>query len=386
MGDGVIDGRGGAKLMGQKVTWWDLAQKAKIENARQNVPRIIVADESNNFSLYRITLRNSPNFHVIVNRTNGFTAWGVKIDSPQNARNTDGIDPSSSTNVSIVYSYIRCGDDNVAIKAGAAGPATHITVAHNHFYSGHGMSIGSETDGGVSQVEVSDLTIDGANNGLRIKSNTSRGGLVHQVSYNKICMRGVKNPILMDPFYSTERGAKPPDLRDIQLHNVFIATPGKITLLGLNADHPLNVTLDGVHISGVLAADIKAAHARIVLGAGGSNVKPAGEDVTVSGAVRSDDSSVVCSGDFVSFPGTDAEPERNELSPAKQSSAPRRPSSVTVAQDGSGAYRSVQQAIESLPDNGVLVLIRPGVYRETVLQLSAGSGSSETKNSIEKIR
>src|SRR5207253_9344048 len=33
MGDGAIDGRGGAKLLNQGVSWWDLAQRAKNENA-----------------------------------------------------------------------------------------------------------------------------------------------------------------------------------------------------------------------------------------------------------------------------------------------------------------------------------------------------------------
>src|SRR5262249_9652032 len=153
-----------------------------------NVPRIIVADRADNFTLYRITLKNSPNFHAIVSRTNGFTAWGVKIDSPKTARNTDGIDPSSSTNVSILYSFIRAGDDNVAIKAGSFGPASHITIAHNHFYNGHGMSIGSETNGNVDHVEIRDLTIEGADNGIRIKSNSTRGGFVRNITYQDVCI------------------------------------------------------------------------------------------------------------------------------------------------------------------------------------------------------
>ena len=40
------------------------------------------------------------------------------------------------------------------------------------------MSIGSVTAGGVSHVLVRNLTIDGAQNGIRIKSDPSRGGLV----------------------------------------------------------------------------------------------------------------------------------------------------------------------------------------------------------------
>ncbi len=41
MGDGSIDGRGGAKLLGQDVTWWDLAHEAKITDKQQSVPRLI---------------------------------------------------------------------------------------------------------------------------------------------------------------------------------------------------------------------------------------------------------------------------------------------------------------------------------------------------------
>ena len=69
-----------------------------------------------------------------------------------------------------------------------------MTIAHNRFWSGHGLSIGSNTNGGVSAVRVSDLTIDGADNGLRIKSDRSRGGLVEDVAYEDVCMRNVAEP------------------------------------------------------------------------------------------------------------------------------------------------------------------------------------------------
>jgi polygalacturonase len=97
MGEGTIDGRGGLKLLNQDFTWWDLAEKARA-GGNQNCPRLIVLSYSSDFTLYRITLKNSPNFHVYYGNGNGFTAWGVVIDTPKNARNTDGIDPSASTN------------------------------------------------------------------------------------------------------------------------------------------------------------------------------------------------------------------------------------------------------------------------------------------------
>ncbi len=300
MGEGTIDGRGGDKLLGKGVSWWDLAQEAKVKKEYQNCPRLVIAERADDFTLYRITLKNSPNFHVIVMRTNGFTAWGVKIDSPKTARNTDGIDPSSSTNVSILHCDIHAGDDNVAIKAGSNGPAAHMTIAHNHFYTGHGMSIGSETNGGVEDIEVRDLTIDGADNGLRIKSNSTRGGLVRNVVYEDVCIRNTKEPIVIDPFYSTERGTLVPQFEDITLRNVHVLTPGKITILGTDAAHRSHVTFDGVQVDGYEPKLLRAAHSRIGAGPRGLSFAPAGDDVEVDGKTGSAKTDP-CEGRFVPF-------------------------------------------------------------------------------------
>ncbi len=309
MGDGSIDGRGGDSLLGQHQSWWDLAHLAKITGRYQNCFRLVIARHSDNFTLYRITLRNSPNFHVSVEQTDGFTAWGVKIDTPGTARNTDGIDPSSSTNVSILHSWIRDGDDNVAIKAGSAGPSTHITVAHDHFYSGHGMSIGSETNGGVSAVRVDDLTIDGADNGIRIKSDPSRGGLVRDVSYDDICMHDVKNPILLTPSYSAATGNLLPVYHDITLRNVSILTPGRITLDGLDAGHRITISLDNVFAASLQSSRLHAAFADVTVGPGTGNLIPTGPQVHVARAPGSHPGTrPACSGRFAPFPSGAASP------------------------------------------------------------------------------
>ena len=158
-------------------SWWDLANDAR-KGGNQQVPRLIIFDSSNNVTIYRITLKNSANFHVTYNNGDGFTVWGLRIDTPKNARNTDGVDPGNgSKNITVTHSFIRDGDDNIAIKGGKGG-ISDMTVAHNHFYWGHGMSIGSETYGGVSRILVTDLSLDGDDNALRIKSNPTRGGVV----------------------------------------------------------------------------------------------------------------------------------------------------------------------------------------------------------------
>ncbi len=299
MGGGAIDGRGGATLAGSRESWWDLAQDAKREGGSQSVPRLIVAESADNFVLYGITLRNSANFHVMVRRTHGFTAWGVTIDTPRTARNTDGIDPSSSTDVSIVYSRIRCGDDNVAIKAPAGGEATHITVAHNRFYSGHGLSIGSETTGGVSAVAVRDITIDGADNGLRIKSNATRGGFVHDIDYQNICLRNVKNPIILDSFYDrVSSGPLVPRFEAVRLRDVGVEGGGTVTIAGADEGHRVGVSFDGVWFD--LAPIIHASHARVAIGPGRVTVPITGADVIVAGRSL-ERVPPSCSGRFIPF-------------------------------------------------------------------------------------
>jgi polygalacturonase len=283
MGQGTVDGRGWAKLIGQDVTWWELAEQARA-GGNQHCPRLIVLSHSNNFTLYKVTLRNSGNFHVVFGSGDGFTAWGVIINTPKNARNTDGIDPSAATNVTITHCYIYTGDDNVAIKAG--GHVSHMTIAHNHFYAGHGMSIGSETNGGADTIRVTDLSIDGADNGLRIKSNSTRGGPVRDVVYSDVCIRNTKNPIYMDSDYehAGKAGTRVPSFTGIELHNVTIEGGGKLTLQGFDEQHRLEMMFDNVYFAPSATSKIMAEHADLKMGPGAVNFKPSGEDVTLEGS------------------------------------------------------------------------------------------------------
>ena len=296
MGGGTIDGQGGQAILGHDETWWQIARRAQREKTRQNVPRLIQADGARDFTLYRITLKNSPNFHVTLNHVDGFTAWGVVIDTPHDARNTDGIDPISSRNITIAHSVIRTGDDNVAVKAGGAGPTEHVSILHNRFYGGHGMSIGSETNGGVHDVLVEDLTMDGTTSGLRIKSNDERGGRVDGIVYRDVCLRGIRSPIEITTHY--EQPARPgnlvPDYADVRLERVVSTTPGKVLLQGYDDAHPLGLTLRDVAL--VAGSDVRQAHAR------------------VQGAFAPGDAAA-CAGRFLPFPEPAARTARLQLTP-----------------------------------------------------------------------
>ncbi len=359
MGQGSIDARGGATLLGQDVTWWDLAHDAKVKDEQQSVPSMIAIRHAENFTLYQITLRNSPGFHVSVNQTDGFTAWGVKIMTPKTARNTDGIDPGSSRNITIAYSYIHTGDDDVCLKPSGADAVSNMSVLHDHFYTGHGMSIGSGTFGGVDHLLVDDLTIDGADNGLRIKSDRSRGGLVHQVVYRNICIRNVPNPLVFTPHYTTFSGDRLPIYNDITLQNVHILTSGAYTFFGLDADHKLEIKLDNVFADDQKDSLFYDQDAAVTVGPQLGNLEPKGDDVTDTDAPNSTSGDPLnCDARFIPFPA-------DETAPEMAGKIPPEDKTFYVAADGTGDYYSIQRALDMAPKTGGAVLsVSPGVYRE----------------------
>jgi polygalacturonase len=321
MGDGVIDGRGGARLLGQDISWWGLAVKGEPTGKLPNGipysdPRLISASGADGFTMYRITLHDSPNFHVGVSRTDGFTAWSVHLKTPVHEpgpndprpRNTDGIDPGSSTNITIAHSWIDNGDDNVAIKTGV----THMSVLDNHFYSGHGMSIGSETNTGVSDLLVDGLTEDHTTSGIRIKSNATRGGLVENLTYKDICMRGIEVPIAISPYYNNQtiegfvdpgiKGTRIPEYKNITLENITDLTPGDVLIAGYDEDHRTQVNLVNVTFDGMTPDKM---HLKLAdIGNGGTNLPLAkaaeGNDVKITTLdVKTPAKAYSCEGKFV---------------------------------------------------------------------------------------
>jgi polygalacturonase len=288
-----------------------VARAAETGLRPHSCPRILVANYADELVLYNINLKNSPNFHVVVNNTDGFTSWGVKIDTPEDARNTDGIDPGASKNITITNSWIHTGDDNVAIKSGGNG--THnISVTHNHFYAGHGISIGSGTYEGVSNMLVKDLVMQGTANGARIKSDVTRGGLVENIRYEDICMQDVKAVIGISPFYNDTtidpfqptrfQGDRIPHYKGIVLRNIHSVTPGTVLLAGWDAAHTTEATLDNVVIDGLKKEDIHMQFDNLVLGPGEVNFTPWGKEVKVTKATGNLQPVINCSDKFVPFP------------------------------------------------------------------------------------
>ncbi len=366
VGDGVIDGQGGEPLFGEQYSWWDLSNALRTSNGSAPNPALVEVKKATGFLMYRITLHNSPKFHVKLSSTpallddagapvcahpgDGFIVWGITIltpsinatstgfrPTPYYSRNTDGIDPGEfalTTCGVIACSTVSTGDDMVALKA--AHGLRDVVIAHNHFGTGHGMSLGSETNGNASNVDVHDITIDGDGrwtgapasdtgdfNGLRVKSDESRGGIVDGIHFRDVCIRDVLNPIVIDssynPLYSgtvyTDGGADAtttiPIFKSMDLNNVHAVTcmglaPGLVIIQGYNANYLAGpITLNNVVVDGISPLDVAAQDTDVILGPGNVNFVPpqtANNSVTVTDSF--DGGSVPRSCTFPALPAT----------------------------------------------------------------------------------
>src|SRR5580658_4690934 len=159
---------GGGTIDGSGAVWWGEAEKARERVAGYTLPRpnLVMLQRCQRARMENITLQNSPKYNFVPDDCEDLVVSNVTILNPEHAANTDGIDPSVCENVLITKCRIDTGDDDIAIKSGhkVAGrefACENITVTDCTFLHGHGMSIGSETAGGVRNVTVRNCTYEG---------------------------------------------------------------------------------------------------------------------------------------------------------------------------------------------------------------------------------
>lgn len=260
-GEGEIDGQGGEVLNDKMITWWDLSEKARKPRRNQNSPRLIQVERGQNITLHQVTLKNAPKFHTVFSRSNGITIWNIKINTPSNSRNTYVIDFMASQNVTVAYSTISTGDDNIAIKADhRSGPSSNMSFLQNTFGTGNGLSIGSETKDGIYNIFVDGLIMQGTKNGLRIKSDKSSAGEVANINYNNVEMSNVKNAIVMDTVYEKKSGSTKANWHDVTYNEITINGRSNIIFNGTNALKPLHATLKNMNLSNNISWTIKNAN------------------------------------------------------------------------------------------------------------------------------
>ncbi len=187
---------GGGTIEGNGAAWW---AAFNADNAIPHRPYMIRFNNANSVLVRDLTLKNSPMFHVAFGATNNVTIDNLTIATTPNSVNTDGIDPAGQHYL-IKNCYVSTGDDNICLKP-QSSLCSDITVVNCTFGTGHGVSVGGQTNSGLDGFAVINCTFNGTTNGLRLKADPTEGGLVQNVTYSNITMTDVQFPIVFYSYY-----------------------------------------------------------------------------------------------------------------------------------------------------------------------------------------
>ena len=202
-GKGTIDGDG--KLWWDK--YWALRAAYEPKGLRWAAdydcprPRLIQIYKSTGVNLEGLTFKRSGFWTVHICYSSKVHVDGVTIRNNIGGMgpSTDGIDVDSSENVLVEHCDIECNDDAICLKAGrdADGlrvnrPTAHVEIRDNTVRGGAaGVTFGSETSGGIHDVEAYRLHVLGrVSNGILFKSASTRGGTVENVDIHDVDIQG----------------------------------------------------------------------------------------------------------------------------------------------------------------------------------------------------
>ncbi|XP_042499547.1 probable polygalacturonase At3g15720 isoform X2 [Macadamia integrifolia] len=216
----------------------------------------------NSLHLTGLKLLNSPRNHISLLGCNGVTISHLNIIAPKDSPNTDGIVIADSTQVLIHRSHIGTGDDCVAIIGGTS----FINITNLRCGPGHGISVGSLGGGGahdtVKEVHVNDCSFHRTMNGARIKTWPGGSGYAKKISFKKIALTEVGNPIVINQYYPKNEVPYPQDINkgsDVEVSDVtFIGFQGSttsknaISLRCSNSVACTNIVLNHINITSAI--------------------------------------------------------------------------------------------------------------------------------------
>ena len=349
-GAGVIDGQGG--------DWWPRYRKTSVlppgSPPLLHRPYLVVLTRCQRVQVEGVTLTNSPSFHLVPAQCQDVTIRNVRIIAPADAPNTDGIDPSG-WNFAITGCTIDVGDDNIALKpSGKIAPdqpsCRHFLIENCTFRHGHGMSIGGQTPGGLENLIVRNCVFEDTQAGIRLKAGRGSGGLSENLTYEHLTMKRVKVPFFITSYYPSipdDPASDPaqavtlttPIWRHIRIRDVRVTdSPEAGRIFGLSEMPVEDIVFTDVHIAS--EKGFRVAHAR--------GIRFVSSEITVK-----------------KKPILDA--KNAEVSGIPMGDTSR---TITVAPDGSGDCKTVQEAIAQVPDNRperTVIRLKPGIYQGQIV-------------------
>jgi polygalacturonase len=309
---------GTGTVEGQGPRWWSAnAEVRRMRDARKLPreadnppgaplrwprPRLINFIQCQRVTVEGISLVNSPYWNVHFVYCQDVLVNGLKIEALE-AQNIDGVIIDSCKQVRVTSCAIAAGSDSIAVKSGynADGrrvgiPSEDVLITNCNLTctGGAGISIGSETAGGIKNISISNCTIVGPRYGIQLRSPRGRGGVVERIRMSDVLFDRITgvglylthfyDSLKMDSFFAqrAERTGNPetdramrlpvdegtPTFREIDFSRL---TFGEVPILGLIEGLPERF------ISGVRIRDVSAADAR-----SGFTIRRA-SDVSVSG-------------------------------------------------------------------------------------------------------
>ena len=194
-GNGIINARG-------KFCWdmyWNMRKEYDKKGLRWVVDydakrvRTLLTQNAEDITIKDLTFKNAGFWTIQLLYSTRLTVNGVIIKNNEDGSgpSTDGIDVDSSTWTLIENCDIDCNDDNFCLKAGrdwdglrVNKPTEYVVIRKSIARRGAGLvTLGSETSGSIRHIYCTDLFAKHTDNGLRIKSATTRGGTVEDVYF-----------------------------------------------------------------------------------------------------------------------------------------------------------------------------------------------------------
>lgn len=233
-GKGIINARG-------KFCWdlyWEMRKDYDTKGLRWIVDydakrvRTFLTQNASDVTLKGLTFKNAGFWTVQLLYSEYLTVDGVIVRNNEDGSgpSTDGIDVDSSSKVLIENCDIDCNDDNFCLKAGrdwdglrVNRPTEYVVIRKCTAQRGAGLvTLGSETSGSIRHIYCTDLYAKNTDNGLRIKSATTRGGVVEDVYFVNSVLDSVRNAFQFNlnwyPAYSYSELPKGYDYDSIPEH------------------------------------------------------------------------------------------------------------------------------------------------------------------------
>jgi polygalacturonase len=265
-GEGVIDGSGAEwpKIIRQNAQQITQATRDSLSKTpRLGRPRLMCINNCTKVHIANVNLLNQAVWCIHILYCKDVKIENINIKADHTILSSDGMDIDSSNGVLITGCSIDVNDDCISIKSGkdedgvrVNRPSENIIVEKCHFGYGHGgVAMGSETSGGIRNVEVRNCTVDAGNWApIRFKTQPGRTNVVENVTFRDIAMKDAKMAFEFNMEWRMVPPLAPPSkvlpvFRNLHFINITGSAESVGVMHGLKDSPIKNVTFKGCKIT-----------------------------------------------------------------------------------------------------------------------------------------